>query len=54
MSDPKYFMPLWCPLALTRSKKRKLQRLRVRENREKEAEKIFNDMHPQFMPPQKR
>lgn len=54
MSDPKYFMPLWCPSALTRSQKHKLQRLRVRENREKEAEKIFNDTHPQFMPPQKR
>jgi hypothetical protein len=39
---------------LTRSQKRKLQRLRVKENQEKEAEKIFNDTHLQYPPPQKR
>jgi hypothetical protein len=39
---------------LTRSQKRKLQRLRAKENQEKEAEKIFNDTHPQYPPPQKR
>jgi hypothetical protein len=38
-ADPKYFMPRWCPSGLTRSQKRKLQRLRAKENREKEAEK---------------
>jgi hypothetical protein len=26
----------------------------VKENQEKEAEKIFNDTHPQYPPPQKR
>jgi hypothetical protein len=46
IADPKYSMPLWCPSGLTRSQKRKLQRLRAKENREKEAEKIFNDTHP--------
>jgi hypothetical protein len=52
--DPKYSMPRWCPSALTRSQKRKLQCLRAKENQEKEAEKIFNDTHLQYLPPQKR
>jgi hypothetical protein len=30
--DPKYSMPRWCPAGLTRSQKRKLQRLRAKEN----------------------
>jgi hypothetical protein len=45
-ADPKYSMLRWCPSGLTRSQKQKLQRLRVKENQEKEAEKIFNDTHP--------
>jgi hypothetical protein len=53
-ADSKYSMPRWCPSGLTRSQKRKLQRLRAKENQEKEAEKIFNDTHPQYPPPQKR
>jgi hypothetical protein len=52
--DPKYSMPRWCPAGLTRSQKRKLQRLRAKESQEKEAEKIFNDTHPQYPPPQKK
>jgi hypothetical protein len=44
--DPKYSMPRWCPAGMTRSQKQKLQRLRAKENQEKEAEKIFNDTHP--------
>jgi hypothetical protein len=39
IADPKYSMPRWCPSGLTRSQKRKLQRLRAKENQEKEAEK---------------
>jgi hypothetical protein len=54
IADPKYSMPRWCPVELTRSQKRKLQRLRAKENQEKEAEKIFNDTHPQYPPPQKK
>ena len=54
IADPKYSMPRWCPSGLTRSQKRKLQRLRAKENQEKEAERIFNDTHPQYPPPQKR
>jgi hypothetical protein len=53
-TDPKYSMPRWCLSRLTRSQKRKLQRLRAKENQEKEAEKIFNDTHPQYPAPQKR
>jgi hypothetical protein len=53
-ADPKYSMPRWCPAGLTRSQKRKLQRLRAKESQEKEAEKIFNDIHPQYPPPQKK
>jgi hypothetical protein len=53
-ADPKYSMPRWCPAGLTRSQKRKLQRLRVKESQEKEVEKIFNDTHPQYPPPQKK
>jgi hypothetical protein len=41
-------------LPQTRSQKRKLQRLRAKEHQEKEAEKIFNDTHPQYLPPQKK
>jgi hypothetical protein len=52
-ADPKYSMPRWCPAGLTRSQKQKLQRLRAKESQEKEAEKIFNDTHPQYLPPQK-
>jgi hypothetical protein len=53
-ADPKYSMPRWCPAGLTRSQKRKLQRLRAKENQKKEAEKIFNDTHPQYPPPHKK
>jgi hypothetical protein len=52
--DPKYSMPRWYLAGLTRSQKRKLQCLRAKESQEKEAEKIFNDTHPQYPPPQKK
>jgi hypothetical protein len=53
-ADPKYSMPRWCPAGLTLSQNQKLQRLRAKESQEKEAEKIFNDTHPQYPPPQKK
>jgi hypothetical protein len=53
-ADPKYSMPRWCPVGMTRSQKQKLQRLRAKESQEKEAKKIFNDTHPQYPPPQKK
>jgi nitrogen regulatory protein PII len=33
--DSKYLQPRWCPLSLTRTQKRKLQRLRLTEMQEK-------------------
>jgi hypothetical protein len=42
------------PIGIDTVPKAKLQRLRAKENQEKEAEKIFNDTHPQYPPPQKR
>jgi hypothetical protein len=53
-TNPKYSMPRWCTSVLTRSQKQKLQRLRAKESQEKEAEKIFNDTHPQYPPLQKK
>jgi hypothetical protein len=53
-SDPKYFIPRWCPLGLTRSQKHKLQRLRANELQGKGDRKLFNDTHPQYPPSQKR
>jgi hypothetical protein len=31
-ADPKYSMPRWCPAGLTRSQKRKLQRLKAKDS----------------------
>jgi len=39
----KYFQPRWCPLGLTHSLKRRLQRLRRQEQKEKEAEKLRDE-----------
>lgn len=38
-SSSKYFLPRWCPPGLTRTQRRKLQRLRLQEKREQELEK---------------
>jgi hypothetical protein len=35
-SNSKYFLPRWCPPGLTRTQRRKLQRLRFQEKRGKE------------------
>jgi hypothetical protein len=37
--DPKYTQPKWCPLGLTKTKKRRLQRMRNQE-------KVENEAHP--------
>jgi hypothetical protein len=34
-SNSKYFLPRWCPPGLTRTQRRKLQRLRFQEKKEK-------------------
>jgi hypothetical protein len=49
-SHPECFLPRWCPPDLTHTQRRKLQRLRLREKREKELEKKrdgdFNSHRP--------
>jgi hypothetical protein len=49
-SHPECFLPRWCPPGLTHTQRRKLQRLRLREKREKELEKKrdedFNSYRP--------
>ena len=46
----KYHLHRWCPPGLTRTQKRKLQRLRNKEKKEQEAEKMrdkhFNKYRP--------
>jgi hypothetical protein len=49
-SNSKYFLPRWCPLGLTRTQRRKLQRLRFQEKREKELEKQRDEAFNQYMP----
>jgi len=39
-STSKYFQLRWCPPGLTRTQKRKLQRLRFQEKKEQEFEKL--------------
>ena len=39
----KYHQPRWCPEGLTHTQKRKLQRLRNKEKREQEAEKVSDE-----------
>jgi hypothetical protein len=52
-SNSKYFLPRWCPPGLTHTQRRKLQRLRLREKKEKELEeqrdKIFNSYRPMVL-----
>jgi hypothetical protein len=49
-SNSKYFLPRWCPLGLTRTQRRKLQRLRFQEKREKELEKQRDEVFNQYRP----
>ena len=55
-SQSKYMQPRWCPIGLSNTKKRKMQRLRLKEKREKELEQqrdeFFNKICP--MIPQKQ
>jgi hypothetical protein len=48
--DPKYTQPKWCPLGLTKTQKRRLQRMRNQEKVEHTAEKrrdeFFDKTHP--------
>jgi hypothetical protein len=49
-SRPEYFLPRWCPLGLTHTQRRKLQRLRLREKREKELEKKRDENFNSYRP----
>jgi hypothetical protein len=48
--DSKYMQPRWCPSGLTKTQKRRLQRLRDQEKKEKLAEEhreqVFNEIKP--------
>ena len=46
----KYFQPRWCPLGLTHTQKRRLQRLRRQEQKEKEAEKLRDEIFDKYRP----
>ena len=46
----KYHQPRWCPSSLTHSQKRKLQRLRNKEKREQEAEKMRDEHLNKYKP----
>jgi hypothetical protein len=54
--DSKYLQPGLCPPSLTRTQKRKLQRLWLVEMREKEQEKrrvqLFDEIKPRTLPKQ--
>jgi hypothetical protein len=54
--DSKYLQPRWCPPDLTRTQKRKLQRLRFVEMWEMEQEKrrdeLFDEIKPRTLPKQ--
>jgi hypothetical protein len=47
-SNSKYFLPRWCPPELTRTQRRKLQRLRFQEKREIELEKQRDEAFNQY------
>ena len=46
----KYHQPRWCPEGLTHTQKRKLQRLRNKEKREQEAEKVRDEYFNKYRP----
>jgi hypothetical protein len=49
-SRPECFLPRWCPPGLTHTQRRKLQRLRLREKREKELEKKRDEDFNSYIP----
>ena len=46
----KYHQPRWCPEGLAHTQKRKLQRLRNKEKREQEAEKVRDEYFNKYRP----
>jgi hypothetical protein len=49
-SNSKYFLRRWCPPGLTRTQRRKLQRLRFQEKKEREIEKQRDEAFDQYRP----
>ena len=49
-SVSKYFQPRWCPPGLTRTQKRKLQRLRFQEKKEQEFERLRDKQFNHYRP----
>jgi hypothetical protein len=49
-SRPEYLLPRWCPPQLTHTQRRNLQRLRLREKREKELEKQMDEVFNSYRP----
>ena len=49
-STSKYFQPRWCPPGLTRTQKRKLQRLRFQEKKEQEFERLRDKQFNHYRP----
>jgi hypothetical protein len=49
-SRPECFLPRWCPPGLTHTQRRKLQRLSLREKREKELEKKRDEDFNRYRP----
>src|SRR3954462_5094090 len=51
--DPRYTQPKWCPPGLSKSQKRRLQRMRNHEKVDQEAEKLrdewFNKERPMVL-----
>ena len=48
--DPKYTQPQWCPPGLTRTQKRRLQRLRNHEKEEQQEEKKRDELCEKIRP----
>jgi hypothetical protein len=55
-SKSQYFLPKWCPSGLTRTERRKLQRLRCHERKVKELEQQRDEYFDKYKPviPQKK
>ena len=49
-SISKYFQPRWCPSGLTRTQRRKLQRLRAQEKKEKEFKRLRDKQSNHYKP----
>jgi hypothetical protein len=48
--DPKYTQPRWCPLGLSKTKKRRLQRMRTQQKEEEKSEKYRDEFFNLFRP----